>query len=656
MKFSNKLLSLLLCAVMVLGSVAVGGEEFAQVLDAFSVKASAASSGIYTYNITNSKATITDCSTGASGEIIIPSTLGGYPVTSIGYDAFDGCTGLTSVTIPDSVTSIGAGAFDKCQNIYYAGSEEEATTIGLQYSNCFIHYYCSNRDYLNDPIVYMKKAAPTAMNNTYYEWDLVDFTDNGFKHETKYSYIVDEGSSIATSGNFVSPTGHQFKINGLSFDNDCHIEGIPHLTNSNEQECIHLNIFIKFYDETGNVIAESISNSSWPETLIFIIPEQNPVEIGKNINYKIGDMLTEKTENKWYCFVAANYKTEMEMKEYIKEMHSDPSLIGPVTHEIYIYYSYSFAVFDKNGISVPLYAEEAGGGGTDKYGSYSWGPQLFNTIPGEKYYVRVSCEKYYWFDINIGTPQERANDITESMNVLVDSSNDASVYFDNEANIPEDTQFNFEVIETTDTTQTFNLDLISNGKTIEPETPVWVKIPIPSQWTPRSSNGWYQDEIIVRHEDEILESFILDNYIWFCTTHFSEFDLVLNHDIEETNSTANAKLNVAGAQTINFRSIVTITATAIDVPEGYKLAIYLGSQKVAEGDNNSVSYEYGELKSDLNYSVKVIDANGKVQKDSSGNDVAKDGGKITCNAGFFKKLIAFFKGLFKFLPKVEVKP
>lgn len=52
------------------------------------------------------------------------------------------------------------------------------------------------------------------------------------------------------------------------------------------------------------------------------------------------------------------------------------------------------------------------------------------------------------------------------MNVLIDAPNDSSVYFDDEANIPDDTQFNFEVIETTDTTQTFNLDLISNGNTI----------------------------------------------------------------------------------------------------------------------------------------------------------------------------------------------
>ncbi len=32
-------------------------------------------------------------------------------VTSIGYSAFSGCKGLTNITIPDSVTSIGLGAF-----------------------------------------------------------------------------------------------------------------------------------------------------------------------------------------------------------------------------------------------------------------------------------------------------------------------------------------------------------------------------------------------------------------------------------------------------------------------------------------------------------------------------------------------------------------
>ena len=35
----------------------------------------------------------------------------GNSVTSISYSAFEGCAGLTSLTIPDSVTSIGDSAF-----------------------------------------------------------------------------------------------------------------------------------------------------------------------------------------------------------------------------------------------------------------------------------------------------------------------------------------------------------------------------------------------------------------------------------------------------------------------------------------------------------------------------------------------------------------
>jgi hypothetical protein len=50
---------------------------------------------------------------GKSGtSYVIPNT-----VTSIGNNAFSGCTGLTSITIPNSVTSIGAYAFSGCSGL-----------------------------------------------------------------------------------------------------------------------------------------------------------------------------------------------------------------------------------------------------------------------------------------------------------------------------------------------------------------------------------------------------------------------------------------------------------------------------------------------------------------------------------------------------------
>ena len=76
-------------------------------------EAAAPTFGLYTYEINpdNVSVTITDYPTDATGAIEIPATIDGRSVTSIGDDAFHDCTGLTSITIPNSVTSIGEYAF-----------------------------------------------------------------------------------------------------------------------------------------------------------------------------------------------------------------------------------------------------------------------------------------------------------------------------------------------------------------------------------------------------------------------------------------------------------------------------------------------------------------------------------------------------------------
>ena len=58
-------------------------------------------------------------------------------VTSIGGGAFDGCTGLTSITIPDRVTSIGGGAFAGCTGLTSITIPDRVTSIGgSAFSGC----------------------------------------------------------------------------------------------------------------------------------------------------------------------------------------------------------------------------------------------------------------------------------------------------------------------------------------------------------------------------------------------------------------------------------------------------------------------------------------------------------------------------------------
>ena len=56
-----------------------------------------------------------------SGEVVIPKTIGGYEVKWIGGrwqdKVFQGCTGITSIVIPDSVISIDGSAFDGCTSL-----------------------------------------------------------------------------------------------------------------------------------------------------------------------------------------------------------------------------------------------------------------------------------------------------------------------------------------------------------------------------------------------------------------------------------------------------------------------------------------------------------------------------------------------------------
>ena len=97
------------------------------------------------YSIDNSihlRATVTyagsswyDYNNEYSGSIVIPASVtydgNTYSVTSIGSCAFRGCTGLTSVTIPNSLTSIDESAFSGCTGLTSVTIPNSVTSIGI---------------------------------------------------------------------------------------------------------------------------------------------------------------------------------------------------------------------------------------------------------------------------------------------------------------------------------------------------------------------------------------------------------------------------------------------------------------------------------------------------------------------------------------------
>lgn len=107
----KKSLSFLLVFMLIISAVPLG---------TFTLTVSAATtynSGVFTYTVTDNKATITKVDTITGDDVTIPSTLDDYTVTGIGVSAFYDCNKITSITIPNSITTIGESAFDGCTGL-----------------------------------------------------------------------------------------------------------------------------------------------------------------------------------------------------------------------------------------------------------------------------------------------------------------------------------------------------------------------------------------------------------------------------------------------------------------------------------------------------------------------------------------------------------
>ncbi len=153
----KRILSLILVLVMAIGFLPTmafaGGVDYEIVIY---------SSGDFDYTVYEGKAKINY--TGTDTNVTIPSTIDGYAVTSIRWNAFFNNENLTTIVIPNSVTEINYSAFAGCKNlktVYYTGSKAQRNNIVIDGDNepltnatwhynyvpeCKIHKYSNNAD------------------------------------------------------------------------------------------------------------------------------------------------------------------------------------------------------------------------------------------------------------------------------------------------------------------------------------------------------------------------------------------------------------------------------------------------------------------------------------------------------------------------------
>ena len=113
------------------------------------IKPTGLSCGDLTYRIQeDGTAIIIGCTTEAT-KLEVPAAIESAPVTSIGAYAFENCTTLTAVTLPDSITSIADTAFYGCGSITFtvprnSYAAQYCKTNGLRYT------YPDSLDWLNN--------------------------------------------------------------------------------------------------------------------------------------------------------------------------------------------------------------------------------------------------------------------------------------------------------------------------------------------------------------------------------------------------------------------------------------------------------------------------------------------------------------------------
>lgn len=266
-----------------------------------------ASYGDYTYTQSNGEITITKY-TGAAEIVEIPVQIDGMPVTTIGRRAFQNCSSMIELTIPNGITFIDREAFRDCTNLeklyYDCTLEKIGTNIFSGCSKLTMAYLGENAASIgtNDTgtvfgpaleafFVDEKNQKLTAIDGVLYwiredgNYSLALYPVAKKQERFAVSNTVSGISGGALCGN---PYLKQIVINGekLTIEKEamCNLSALEKITFSGEIEALETNIITNCNNLQEIYVETNLPSPKYGISFLDGCDNLSYIRIGKNVN------------------------------------------------------------------------------------------------------------------------------------------------------------------------------------------------------------------------------------------------------------------------------------------------------------------------------------------------------------------------------------
>ena len=217
------------------------------------------------------------------GSVTIPETITyysqTYSVTYIGPYAFDGCSGLTSITIPNSVTSIGSYAFIDCSGltkVNYLGTVDKWVKIDFRLYDSNPTYYADDLYINNELLTDVKITTNSIKNYAFYNCQSIKSVEigNSVTSIGSAAFYDCSGLTSVTIPNSVTSIGeeafkHCYRLTSITIPNSVksigksafsECSGLTSVTIPNSVTSIGSHAFFCCYRLTSATIPNSVTS------------------------------------------------------------------------------------------------------------------------------------------------------------------------------------------------------------------------------------------------------------------------------------------------------------------------------------------------------------------------------------------------------------